>query len=175
MYLDLGYNDIGFNNPDIARYTPNITALAKEGIVLSNHLVHFHCSPTRRSFLSGRLPIHHGEMLSPIAGDDLDLRWTLISGKLKAQQYKCHWVGKGHTGYMSMNHLPTRRGFDSFTGYLGGAQNYYSSDRWRNEGPYNSTEYQADLYGGLAVDIVHDHPDGDPLFIYLAWQVCMCV
>jgi len=34
------------------------------GVILSNQLVHFHCSPTRRSFLSGRLPIHHGEYVT---------------------------------------------------------------------------------------------------------------
>lgn len=41
-----------------------------------------------------------------------------------------HRVGKGHTGYKSMAHLPTSRGFDSFSGFLGGAQDYYSGDRW---------------------------------------------
>ena len=39
-------------------------------------------SPTRRSFLTGRLPIHHGEMLSGDETDDMDLRWNLISQKL---------------------------------------------------------------------------------------------
>jgi arylsulfatase A-like enzyme len=91
---DMGWNDIGFNNPSMLGPTGNMTALAKEGIVLTNHLVHYHCSPTRRSFLSGRLAFHHSEGLSDVAGDDLDLRWTLISGKLKNQGYKTHWLGK---------------------------------------------------------------------------------
>lgn len=58
---DLGFYDTGMHNPAAAAYTQNITALAKQGIVLMNHYVHWHCSPTRRSFLTGRLPIHHGE------------------------------------------------------------------------------------------------------------------
>ena len=133
--------------------------------------MHYHCSPTRRSFLSGRLPIHHGEELSGVATDELDLRWELVSGKLKRAGYSTHWVGKGHTGYMSMAHLPTARGFDSFLGFLSGAQSYTSSDRWRNEGPYNGTTYSSDLYGAAALSIVQEHtpPDG-PLFIYLPWQ-----
>lgn len=43
------------------------------------------------SFISGRLPIHHGEELSSIASDDVDLRWQLVSDKLKSQGYKTHW------------------------------------------------------------------------------------
>ena len=58
-------------------------ALASSGIILNSHYVHWHCSPTRRSFLSGRLPVHHHEQLSGDQGDDLDLRWELISDKLK--------------------------------------------------------------------------------------------
>ena len=84
--------------------------------------VHYHCSPTRRSFISGRLPIHHGEELSAVAGDDVDLRWTLIGSKLAQAGYRSHWVGKSHTGYKSMAHLPVNRGFDSHLGFLGGSQ-----------------------------------------------------
>jgi arylsulfatase A-like enzyme len=71
--------------------TPNLTALARAGMVLTNQLTHFHCSPTRRSFLTGRLPIHHGEDLSDTDTDFMDLRWTLISGKLQQAGYQSHW------------------------------------------------------------------------------------
>ena len=57
-----------------------------------------------------------------IAGDDLDLRWTLIGSKLAQAGYRSHWVGKSHTGYKSMAHLPVNRGFDSHLGFLGGSQ-----------------------------------------------------
>ena len=58
--------------------TSNITALAREGVILERHYAFFVCSPARRALLSGRLPIHHSENLSPTRGDDLDLRWTTI-------------------------------------------------------------------------------------------------
>ena len=91
---DLGWYDSGIHNPQMVKWTHNITNLAQEGIVLTNHYVHWHCSPTRRSFLTGRLPIHHGEQLSGDTTDDIDLRYTWVSGKLAKASYSCHWFGK---------------------------------------------------------------------------------
>ena len=116
---DLGYYDTGIYNPTRMDVTGNITKLAKDGgILLKSHYVHYWCSPSRRSFLSGRLPLHHGEQLSSYATDDLDLRWNLISQKPAGAGYDGYWYGKGHTGYKSMAHLPTSRGFKNFTGFL---------------------------------------------------------
>lgn len=50
--------------------------------------------------MSGRLPVHHHEQLSDDATDDIDLRWSWISDKLKSGGYKSYWYGKGHTGYV---------------------------------------------------------------------------
>ena len=82
---DVGWYDVGFNaertakpSADVLSATSNITALAREGVVLERHYAFFVCSPSRRALLSGRLPIHHSENLSPTRGDDLDLRWTTI-------------------------------------------------------------------------------------------------
>ena len=73
---DLGWYDVGFhNNSDNLNVTGNITRLAREeGIVLDQHYVFYWCSPTRRSFLTGRLPLHHHELLSDIGSDDIVLR-----------------------------------------------------------------------------------------------------
>lgn len=166
----MGWHDVGFNNPDMIGVTENVTSLAREGLVLTNHLTHYHCSPSRRSFLSGRLPIHHGEDLSDDAGDDIDLRWSLISDKLRLLGYRTHWVGKAHTGFMSTAHLPTERGFDSYLGFLGGGQSYTSTNRWRDDGPCNVSNYSSSLFGERAVEIVSQHPVDEPLFLYLAWQ-----
>ena len=74
-------------------FTKNLTGLINEGILLTNHYTHWHCSPTRRSFLTGRLPIHHGEQLSADDSDDIDLRMTWVSQKLKEGGYHTHWFG----------------------------------------------------------------------------------
>ena len=95
MFLqdDLGHNDVGFNGNTGGRgeATSNITALARDGIVLAHHYTHWHCSPTRRSFLSGRLPVHHHEQLSNVATDDIDLRYSWISKKLESAGYTNYW------------------------------------------------------------------------------------
>ena len=58
---DLGHHDVGFGGGGGGNITQNVTKLANEGVVLSAHYVFYWCSPTRRSFLTGRLPVHHGE------------------------------------------------------------------------------------------------------------------
>ena len=135
---DLGYNDVGFTSgtpsTDPAA-SANLTALAREGIVLRQHYAHWHCSPSRRSFLTGRLPVHHGELLSDVDGDDIDLRWSWVSDKLKARGYANWWFGKGHTGYRSTAHLPGAHGFDRFYGYLAGAGNYTTLARFDDDHP----------------------------------------
>lgn len=93
---DLGRWDIGFNRNGSGSACPectsNYTRLAREeGVVLEQHYVHWHCSPSRRTFLTGRLPKHHGEYLSQTDTDDIDLRWTWISEKLAAEGYVAHW------------------------------------------------------------------------------------
>ena len=50
---------------------------------------------------------------------------TLLSEKLTGGGYVSHFVGKGHLGYETMDHLPVNRGFKSHVGYLEGSQSYY--------------------------------------------------
>jgi len=82
--------------------------------------------PTR----SGREPGCRAR--AQVASDDVDLRWALISDKLRLGGYSTHWVGKGHTGYLSTAHLPTSRGFDSFLGFLAGRQSHVAQRGNRN-------------------------------------------
>ena len=113
---DLGKYDTLIGGNEAAAHTSgNVTELAREGILLNRHYVHWHCSPSRRSFLTGRLPIHHGEFLSGENSDDIDLRWSWLTDKLKQRNYRSYWYGKGHTGYKSMSHLPEAHGFDGST------------------------------------------------------------
>ena len=57
---DLGWSDVGFHGSKIQ--TPNIDKLASEGVVLDNYYVLSICTPTRSALMSGRYPIHTGEL-----------------------------------------------------------------------------------------------------------------
>ena len=57
---DLGFGDTGFrrSSPTPGIVTPHLDALVAEGIRLDRHYVHRMCTPSRTSYLSGRLPVH---------------------------------------------------------------------------------------------------------------------
>lgn len=168
---DYGWNDVGFHSEKAEPFTPSITKIAKDdGMVLDRHYVFWYCSPTRRSFLSGRNPMHHGTKLSG-ASDDMDLRWTWISEKLASAGYTSYWYGKGHTGYLSTNHLPIAHNFSDHYGYLTGAQDYQNAPRWLNDMPASdSWEYSTDAYGAAALKVAQMHDPASPFFLYLPWQ-----
>ena len=58
---DLGWSDVGFHGSKIQ--TPNIDMLASEGVALDNHYVLPICTPKRCALMTGRYPIHTGELI----------------------------------------------------------------------------------------------------------------
>ena len=175
---DLGYYNVGFHNPD--QVSPEIDALAAEGVVLEAFYTFKYCSPTRSSFLSGRLPIHVNQLLPGAINNPggIDLRMTLLPQKLKLAGYKTAQTGKWHCGARSELHLPVNRGFDSHFGFLGGGEDHYQNkgkqpvDLWRDHAPAygeNGT-YSCELYSAEALRVVTQHDPKDPLFLYVAYQ-----
>ena len=58
---DLGYMDIGANNPRTFYETPHIDRLAREGVRFTNaYAANPVCSPTRYSLLTGKYPTRAG-------------------------------------------------------------------------------------------------------------------
>jgi arylsulfatase A-like enzyme len=93
---DLGWYDTAVYNP--VSPTPGIAQLAKSGIRLDHMYVFRYCSPTRRSFLSGRFPT----LISTVQPDNgnmcsnfLPLAFTTLPEKLATAGYISHHVGKG--------------------------------------------------------------------------------
>ena len=182
---DLGWYDTALYNEHAP--TPAIAALANDGLLLERHYVFRYCSPSRRSFLSGRFPTSITSVQPDgdrLCSDFLPLATTTLAEKLRdGAGYECHFFGKGHLGYETTDHLPINRGFASHVGFLSGSEHYShgllhgdnSSDLWLDREPALALAPVLDsattYYAGRAVDAVEAHAaDGPPLFMYVAFQ-----
>ena len=152
---DLGYGEIGVLGQEKIK-TPNIDALAKGGMLFTQHYSGAPvCAPARYSFLTGK---HMGH--SYIRGND---EWaergevwnytkafsdpglegqrpipanTITLGKqLQKAGYRTGIFGKWGLGAPSTEGVPSKQGFDDFYGYncQRQAHNLYPSHLWHND------------------------------------------
>eukprot|EP00750_Incisomonas_marina_P008916 INCI15739.1.p1 GENE.INCI15739.1~~INCI15739.1.p1 ORF type:complete len:339 (+),score=51.19 INCI15739.1:177-1193(+) len=202
---DLGMNNVGFRQklaspelePEVR--TPTIDALAANGLLLDRMYSFKYCSPTRSSFLSGRLPLHvtqnnNNNLVTNPGG--ADLRMQLLPQRLKeVGGYNTSLVGKWHVGARSADNLPINRGFDQHFGFLKGGedhQNQHSNDNDEGKRPISVVDLWRDrqaaenengtfstiMYAREAVRVIRDHgaalrdgsPDHGRLFMFLSWQ-----
>ena len=183
---DLGWATVGWHDSEVQ--TPFIDNLAQnESLILNRHYVYKYCSPTRSSFLSGRLPLHVNQQNREVwqPGGGIHLGMYILPEILKKSKYnyKTHQIGKWHCGMSNVNYLPVNRGFDTSFGYLGGAEDHYTHKQNGGIDFWNSTEPCHDYYGiygdliynQIAMDIINDfsvnNTDNDRLFVYYALQV----
>jgi len=185
---DLGFNDLGYNSCTDTK-TPYLDSLAmNEGLILHHNYVSKICSPSRSAFISGRYPSTLGlqnlvfNVQYPVS---LTRQVSILSEEFSAAGYNTHMIGKWHLGYTSWEYTPTYRGFDSFHGFYGGLQYYYSHMECmnvdcffdlRNGEEADTVNAQAAQYGTFlerdqALEILAQEKDtDDPFFLYLAWQ-----
>jgi arylsulfatase len=107
---DMGYSDLGCYGGEIK--TPNLDRLAKNGIRYTQAYNTSKCWTTRISLLTGLY--HH-------RSDRNFTNTALIGEILKPAGYRTLWSGKHHAGFN-----PYDRGFDHFSGFLGGAINFWN-------------------------------------------------
>lgn len=99
---DLGYGDVGCNNPESKIATPNIDRIAAEGMRFTDgHTSSGVCTPTRYSLLTGRYHWRTRLQSGVLGGFSLPLisegRVTLASF-LRDQGYHTACIGKWHLG-----------------------------------------------------------------------------
>lgn len=160
---DLGYMDVGANNPGTFYETPNIDRLAASGTNFTNgYAANPVCSPTRYSIMTGRYPSRvdatnffsgrrEGRFLPATLNDRMPLSEVTLAEAFKQSGYRTMFAGKWHLG-PTEEFWPTKQGFDlNFGGYSRG-------------GPYGGKRYFSP-YGNPRLS---DGPDGEHLPIRLA-------
>ena len=131
-----------------------------------------YCSPSRSSFLTGRLPVHVNQNnncnLVTYPGG-ADLRMALLPERLRGAGYRTAMTGKWHCGARSAANLPANRGFDSHFGFLKGGEDHITQrsgdaglsfvDLWRDHAPAygeNGT-FSTFIYAREAVRVISEH------------------
>ncbi|MFN7968696.1 MAG: arylsulfatase [Acidimicrobiales bacterium] len=133
LFDDVGWGDFGCYGGGVAvgAPTPNIDRLARRGLQLTSCYSEPSCTPSRASFMTGRLPLRHGLLRPPMYGQPggLDGEVTLAE-LLSAAGYVTQGVGKWHIGE-NVESQPQNVGFDDFYGFLSVSDMY---TEWRD--PY---------------------------------------
>jgi arylsulfatase A-like enzyme len=130
---DMGFADMGSFGGEIR--TPNLDALAKNGVRFTNFYTHASCSPTRSMLLSGVDTHVNGlgnmdEWTAPnqtgVPGYEgfLNKRVVTMPQLLKAAGYHTYMVGKWHLGKQP-DQIPAARGFERDFTLLDGGGSYW--------------------------------------------------
>ncbi|MDB2687380.1 sulfatase [Mariniblastus sp.] len=170
---DMGYSDISCYGATTVS-TPNIDALAKEGLKFTNfHTAASICSPSRAAFLTGAYPQRCGLYMG--INRNREAHWFLglnpdeitIAEQCKRAGYKSLMVGKWHLGHEE-KFSPQNQGFDS---YYGAPENMGHSKLFYDEKKviYQKTPLKklAGLYTAKVVEHIKNHKD-QPFFLYFA-------
>lgn len=125
---DVSLNDFGCYGHPIIK-TPNIDALAKDGIRFTNtFLTTSSSSPSRSSIITGRYPHNTGacELHSPMGDEQIS-----IAELLKNTGYYCAQAGKWHFGASPLKpDGPASRGFDRTGGGVNDGGGESGSEKW---------------------------------------------
>ena len=136
MSDDMGFSDIGCYGSEIK--TPNLDALAQNGIRFTQFYNTARCCPTRACLLTGLYPHQAGigHMMDDRGYEgyrgDLNRNCVTIAEALKSAGYRSYISGKWHvtkkidpTGNPDKANWPRQRGFDRFYGTIHGAGSFF--------------------------------------------------
>jgi arylsulfatase A-like enzyme len=176
---DLGYSDLGCYGGEI--HTPNLDALAENGVRLTQFHTAARCCPSRASILTGYYPhkVGLGHMTQDIGqpgyrGRVADNTPT-IADLLAADGYRTFIAGKWHLG----TNDPTRHGFEQFYGTLTSAKTFWDPDHYirlpasgDRPLPVREQFYGTDALTDQALGFLNSARETpqQPWFLYLAYN-----
>jgi arylsulfatase A-like enzyme len=178
---DLGYMDIGANNPQTFYETPNVDQLAREGVRFTNgYAANPVCSPTRYSIMTGKYPSRvdatnffagkrEGRFKPAPLNDRMPLSEVTVAEALKEAGYRTAFFGKWHLG-PTEQFWPEHQGFDvNIGGHVRGMPRSYFS-------PYSNPRLENGLKGEhltkrLTNEVIRQIGEfkDDPFLCYLAF------
>ena len=182
---DQGYADISLNphHPKEVS-TPNMDALAEDGVVFSQGYTSGHvCSPTRAGLMLGRYQQRVGVYSAGDGGRGFDPTLPIFPSFLP-DEYVSTAIGKWHLGldddYPELKWHAMSRGFDECYKFMGrGGHSYFDlrSDSegkfagpiYRNKERINDEGYLTDRLSEEAVAFI-DRNKQQPFFLYLAYN-----
>jgi arylsulfatase A-like enzyme len=177
---DLGYMDVGCNNPDTFYETPNVDRIAAGGVRFTNgYSAAPVCSPTRYSIMTGRSPARaactewftggrEARFRGAAFNNAMPLDEFTIAEALHEAGYRTACVGKWHLG-PNEEFWPERQGFDINIGGHhagsppGGYFSPYTNPRL-SDGPEG--EHLPDRLASEAIRFIDQEHDS-PLFLYM--------
>jgi arylsulfatase A-like enzyme len=184
---DLGYADLGVYGGEIR--TPNIDALAAEGMLFTQFHTSPLCAPTRAMLLSGNNNhvagvgrMHaSGPIQVHVPGYETHLsdRIAPLPRLLQDAGYHTYTAGKWHLGD-EKEHSPTAAGFERSFNLMHGGGNHFRSGGVTEEGslyredgevvPWPEGAYSTDLYTDRLIEFIEaGKGDGRPFFAFAAY------
>jgi len=161
MVDDLGFSDFGCYGSEIE--TPNIDALAENGLRFSRFYNTAKCHSSRVSLLTG--------LYCDQAGSEKLSRGVTIAELLGQAGYSTAMVGKWH-----LKKEPTDRGFQKYFGHLSGATNFFKGDdtfrlngeKWSEFGDDFYTTDANIEYAKKFLGEFQEQNEEKPFFLYVA-------
>lgn len=165
---DQGWGDLGFTgNPNLQ--TPNIDAIAKNGVVFDHFYVSPVCSPTRAELLTGRYFPRLGVYSTSSGGERLNLDETTMAEVFKEAGYATAAYGKWHNGMQPPYH-PNARGFEDFYGFCSGHWgNYFDPMLEHNGKIVKGNGFIVDDFTEKGLDFINRNRDR-PFFLYMPYN-----
>lgn len=176
---DMGWRDVGFMGSEYYE-TPNLDALAAEGMVFTNaYAAASNCAPSRACLMSGQWTPRHGiytvgssergqgkdRKLIPVGNNTVlpDSQYTMTEALKDAGYITCH-SGKWHLG-----EDPIKQGFDVNIGgsSAGNPASYYPPYKNIPLEPFPGQTYLTDLIMDKTLEFLQT-VNNNPFFLYYA-------